>query len=95
MTNYKKKPHCSKCGFSVFNPVCQLHNPPYHGVILGAGAGPGPPGEGAHGKPFPKQRRPDFSLARRLLGWEPRVGVREGLERTIAYFREVLAEKAP
>ena len=39
----------------------------------------------------PKQRRPDITLARRLLGWEPRVPVREGLKRTIAYFREVVA----
>ena len=38
----------------------------------------------------PKQRRPDITLARRLLGWEPRVPVREGLKRTIAYFREVV-----
>jgi dTDP-glucose 4,6-dehydratase len=38
-----------------------------------------------------KQRRPDITLARRLLGWEPRVPVREGLKRTIAYFREVVA----
>jgi dTDP-glucose 4,6-dehydratase len=38
----------------------------------------------------PKQRRPDISLARSLLGWEPRVPVREGLARTIDYFREVL-----
>lgn len=40
----------------------------------------------------PKQRRPDITLARRLLGWEPRVPVREGLERTIAYFREVVTQ---
>ncbi|GAA6751836.1 UDP-glucuronic acid decarboxylase family protein [Thermus antranikianii] len=39
----------------------------------------------------PKQRRPDITLARRLLGWEPRVPVREGLMRTIAYFQEVVA----
>jgi nucleoside-diphosphate-sugar epimerase len=38
----------------------------------------------------PKQRRPDITLARKLLGWEPKVSVREGLLRTIAYFREVL-----
>jgi dTDP-glucose 4,6-dehydratase len=38
----------------------------------------------------PKQRRPDITLARKLLGWEPKVPVREGLLRTIAYFREVL-----
>jgi nucleoside-diphosphate-sugar epimerase len=36
----------------------------------------------------PKQRRPDIRLARELLGWEPRVPVREGLQRTIAYFKE-------
>lgn len=41
----------------------------------------------------PKQRRPDISLARRLLGWEPRVPVREGLMRTIAYFREVMGDR--
>jgi len=35
----------------------------------------------------PKQRRPDIRLARELLGWEPRVPVREGLRRTIAYFK--------
>lgn len=40
----------------------------------------------------PKQRRPDISLAKRLLGWEPRVPVREGLLRTITYFREVVAQ---
>lgn len=32
----------------------------------------------------PRQRRPDISLARELLGWEPRVELREGLTRTIA-----------
>ncbi|GIW26060.1 UDP-glucuronic acid decarboxylase family protein [Meiothermus sp.] len=36
----------------------------------------------------PRQRRPDISRAKALLGWEPRVPVREGLARTIAYFRE-------
>lgn len=38
----------------------------------------------------PKQRRPDISLARRLLGWEPRVPVREGLERTVAHFASLV-----
>ncbi len=37
----------------------------------------------------PKRRRPDISKARRVLGWEPRVGLEEGLRETIAYFREV------
>ncbi|GIW53500.1 MAG: epimerase [Gemmatimonadales bacterium] len=39
----------------------------------------------------PKQRRPDITRARDLLGWEPRVSLEEGLRRTIGYFRELLA----
>ncbi len=39
----------------------------------------------------PKQRRPDVTRARNLLGWEPKVPLQEGLRRTIAYFRELLA----
>jgi UDP-glucuronate decarboxylase len=39
----------------------------------------------------PKQRQPDISLARRELGWEPSVGLLSGLERTVEYFRGVLA----
>ena len=35
----------------------------------------------------PKQRRPDISLAKRVLKWEPTVPLEEGLKRTIAYFR--------
>jgi dTDP-glucose 4,6-dehydratase len=35
----------------------------------------------------PKQRQPDISKARRLLGWEPRVPLEEGLRLTLAYFR--------
>lgn len=35
----------------------------------------------------PKQRKPDISLARKLLGWEPKVGREEGLRRTIEYFK--------
>ncbi len=35
----------------------------------------------------PKQRRPDITRARQLLGWEPRVPLEEGLKETIAYFR--------
>ncbi|MFA4955677.1 MAG: UDP-glucuronic acid decarboxylase family protein [Candidatus Methanoperedens sp.] len=34
----------------------------------------------------PKQRRPDITKARELLGWEPKVGLEEGLERTVEYF---------
>jgi len=36
----------------------------------------------------PKVRKPDITLARTLLGWEPRVGLDEGMRRTIASFRE-------
>lgn len=35
----------------------------------------------------PRQRRPDISRARRLLGWEPRVALGDGLRSTIGYFR--------
>ena len=38
----------------------------------------------------PGQRKPDISLARRELSWEPKVGLDEGLERTISYFRALL-----
>jgi dTDP-glucose 4,6-dehydratase len=34
----------------------------------------------------PTVRRPDITLARELLGWEPQVPLEEGLERTIAWF---------
>jgi dTDP-glucose 4,6-dehydratase len=36
----------------------------------------------------PKQRQPDISLAKRLLGWEPSVTRQEGLKMTYDYFRE-------
>ena len=39
----------------------------------------------------PKQRQPDISLAKRELGWEPTIQLREGLEKTVEYFRGVLA----
>jgi UDP-glucuronate decarboxylase len=38
----------------------------------------------------PKMRRPDISLAKRTLGWEPVVPLDEGLDSTIAYFRQKL-----
>jgi dTDP-glucose 4,6-dehydratase len=38
----------------------------------------------------PKQRRPDIAKAKRVLGWEPRVGLEEGLRETVAYFRKKL-----
>jgi UDP-glucuronate decarboxylase len=41
----------------------------------------------------PKQRQPDISRAHELLGWEPRVSLDEGLDRTIHYFRELMASE--
>jgi dTDP-glucose 4,6-dehydratase len=39
----------------------------------------------------PKIRRPDISLAKQLLAWEPKVSFDEGIERTVAYFKDFLA----
>jgi dTDP-glucose 4,6-dehydratase len=39
----------------------------------------------------PKVRQPDIRRAREMLGWEPAVSLREGVTRTIEYFRSVLA----
>ncbi|MES2738511.1 MAG: UDP-glucuronic acid decarboxylase family protein [Verrucomicrobiota bacterium] len=39
----------------------------------------------------PKQRRPDITLAKSHLGWEPKVPLEEGLDRTIAYFKTIVA----
>ncbi len=38
----------------------------------------------------PTQRKPDISLARTKLGWEPKVPLEEGLKETIAYFQKIL-----
>ena len=38
----------------------------------------------------PKQRRPDITHARQLLGWEPEVALEDGLRRTLEYFRSVV-----
>lgn len=38
----------------------------------------------------PTQRQPDISLAKEILNWEPKVALKDGLEKTIAYFKEVL-----
>jgi UDP-glucuronate decarboxylase len=38
----------------------------------------------------PRQRRPDIGLAREKLGWEPKVGLEDGIKETIGYFRRTL-----
>lgn len=38
----------------------------------------------------PKQRQPDITLAKNKLGWEPKVPLSDGLDRTIAYFAQLL-----
>jgi UDP-glucuronate decarboxylase len=43
----------------------------------------------------PTQRRPDISLARERLGWEPKVELEEGLKNTIAYFENLLNKSEP
>jgi UDP-glucuronate decarboxylase len=40
----------------------------------------------------PKQRCPDISQAKHLLGWEPRIPLEEGIQKTIEYFRHDLQE---
>ncbi len=41
----------------------------------------------------PKQRQPDISCAQELLNWKPRVALKEGLIKTIAYFERLLSDK--
>ncbi|HEB83967.1 MAG TPA: SDR family NAD-dependent epimerase/dehydratase, partial [Bacteroidetes bacterium] len=40
----------------------------------------------------PSQRQPDITRAREVLGWEPKVPLREGLEKTIEYFDSKLRD---
>ncbi len=43
----------------------------------------------------PKQRCPDITKAKRILGWEPKVGLKEGLQVTMDYFKEQFAKNPP
>lgn len=43
----------------------------------------------------PSQRCPDISKARQVLGWEPKVELKEGLRTTFGYYRQLLARAAP
>jgi UDP-glucuronate decarboxylase len=40
----------------------------------------------------PQQRQPDISLAGELLGWKPRVALKDGLTSTVAYFERLLSD---
>jgi len=39
----------------------------------------------------PRQRQPDITVAKAVLGWAPAVSLRKGLERTVAYFDRMLS----
>jgi dTDP-glucose 4,6-dehydratase len=41
----------------------------------------------------PKQRRPDITKARQLLGWEPNIDLETGLRKSLAYFKKAVAEE--
>lgn len=41
-------------------------------------------------KDDPKQRRPDITRAKQILGWEPRISRKEGLKRTLEYFKKMI-----
>ena len=43
----------------------------------------------------PTQRCPDVTLAKKRLGWEPKIPLQEGLKKTIAYFEEFLRRQRP
>jgi UDP-glucuronate decarboxylase len=43
----------------------------------------------------PRQRQPDITRAREQLAWAPRTPLKDGLERTISYFEQLLAETSP
>jgi dTDP-glucose 4,6-dehydratase len=42
----------------------------------------------------PKQRRPDITKARTLLGWEPKINLDTGLRMSLEYFRDAVAAEA-
>jgi len=79
-------------GTDYFGPV-NLGNPDEHAISSFAEIvrelvpGAGPLIHGPLPEDDPKQRRPDITLAKKLLDWQPRVTLREGLGKTIDYFR--------
>jgi dTDP-glucose 4,6-dehydratase len=75
-----------------FGPV-NLGNPDEHAISAFAEIirelvpGAGPLIHGPLPEDDPKQRKPDITLAKKLLDWQPRVTLREGLGKTIEYFK--------
>jgi len=43
----------------------------------------------------PKQRRPDITKARQLLGWDPKISLEAGLRLSLEFFQRALAEQNP
>jgi len=41
----------------------------------------------------PSRRQPDITLARQILNWEPKVQLKEGLEKTVIYFDQILSSE--
>ena len=41
----------------------------------------------------PKQRKPDISMANEILKWKPKVELKEGLQKTIEYFDNLISDK--
>ena len=41
----------------------------------------------------PRKRRPDITKARRVLGWEPKISLEQGLKETVAYFKSLAASR--
>jgi dTDP-glucose 4,6-dehydratase len=41
----------------------------------------------------PRVRRPDITKAQKILNWKPRVGLKEGITKTIPYFRQKLSQR--
>jgi UDP-glucuronate decarboxylase len=41
----------------------------------------------------PQKRQPDISLAKKVIGWTPKISLKEGLRKTIDYFDDLLTKQ--